>query len=192
MLLGHKEQLLPKTTPSRLREIGIFPNTYRQTQRDRQNEKMEEYVPNQRTWQIPRKKDLNEMEISNLRNKEFKIMIITMLTDLRRRMEEHRQIYRKYKKESNRNYTKLKNTLEGFNSRMDEIQAQISELKDKAMENTQTEQQTEKRTLKSEEGTSLVAQWLRICLPMQGTRVQALVQEDPTCHRATKPLRHNY
>ena len=107
-------------------------------------------------------------------------------------MEEHRQIYRKYKKESNRNYTKLKNTLEGFNSRMDEIQAQISELKDKAMENTQTEQQTEKRTLKSEEGTSLVAQWLRICLPMQGTRVQALVQEDPTCHRATKPLRHNY
>ena len=35
-------------------------------------------------------------------------------------------------------------------------------------------------------GTSLVAQWLRICLPMQGTRVPALVQEDPTCHGATK------
>ena len=31
-------------------------------------------------------------------------------------------------------------------------------------------------------GASLVAQWLRICLPMQGTRVQALVWEDPTCH----------
>ena len=41
-------------------------------------------------------------------------------------------------------------------------------------------------------GTSLVAQWLRIRLPMQGTRVQALVQEDPTCRRATKPVRHNY
>ena len=27
---------------------------------------------------------------------------------------------------------------------------------------------------------------------MQGTEVQALVQEDPTCHRATKPMRHNY
>ena len=40
--------------------------------------------------------------------------------------------------------------------------------------------------------TSLVAQWLRICLPMQGTRVQALVLEDPTCHGATKPVRHNY
>ena len=41
-------------------------------------------------------------------------------------------------------------------------------------------------------GTSLVAQWLRICLAMQGTRVRALVQEDPTCHRAAKPVRHDY
>ena len=41
-------------------------------------------------------------------------------------------------------------------------------------------------------GASLVAQWLRIRLPMQGTRVQALVQEDPTCRGATKPMRHNY
>ena len=41
-------------------------------------------------------------------------------------------------------------------------------------------------------GASLVAQWLRIRLPMQGTRVRALVREDPTCRRATKPVRHNY
>ena len=41
-------------------------------------------------------------------------------------------------------------------------------------------------------GASLVVQWLRIRLPMQGTRVRALVQEDPTCHRATKPVCHNY
>ena len=41
-------------------------------------------------------------------------------------------------------------------------------------------------------GTSLVAQWLRIRLPMQGTRVWALVREDPTCRGATKPVRHNY
>ena len=27
---------------------------------------------------------------------------------------------------------------------------------------------------------------------MQGTRVQAQVQEDPTCRRATKPVSHNY
>ena len=41
-------------------------------------------------------------------------------------------------------------------------------------------------------GTSLVAQWLRIRLPMQGTRARALVREHPTCRRATKPVRHNY
>ena len=29
--------------------------------------------------------------------------------------------------------------------------------------------------------------WLRIHLAMQGTPVRSLTQEDPTCHRATKP-----
>ena len=43
-----------------------------------------------------------------------------------------------------------------------------------------------------ETGTYPVAQWLSIYLPMQGTRVRALVREDPTCHGATKPVRHNY
>ena len=45
--------------------------------------------------------------------------------------------------------------------------------------------------MKMKLGTSLVVHWLRICLPMQGTRVPALVREGPTCHR-TKPVRHNY
>ena len=30
--------------------------------------------------------------------------------------------------------------------------------------------------------------WL---LPMQETRVRSLIWEDPTCHGATKPVRHN-
>ena len=41
-------------------------------------------------------------------------------------------------------------------------------------------------------GTSLEVQWLRIRLPMQGAWVQSLVREDPTCHRATKPVYHNF
>ena len=40
-------------------------------------------------------------------------------------------------------------------------------------------------------GASLVAQWLRICLLMQGTRVRALVWEDPTCRGAAGPVSHN-
>ena len=50
----------------------------------------------------------------------------------------------------------------------------------------------EKKLFNKRTGTSLVAQWLRICLPMQGTQVRALLQEDPTCHGATKPVCHNY
>lgn len=46
--------------------------------------------------------------------------------------------------------TELKNTLEGFNSRLDEVKEQISTLEDKAVELTQTKQQNEKRILKSE------------------------------------------
>ena len=46
--------------------------------------------------------------------------------------------------------------------------------------------------LKHDQGTSLVVQWLRICLPMQGTQVQSLVGEDSTWFRATKPVHHNY
>ena len=41
-------------------------------------------------------------------------------------------------------------------------------------------------------GNSLVVQQLRIRLPMQGTWVRALLREDPTCRRATKPVHHNY
>ena len=40
--------------------------------------------------------------------------------------------------------------------------------------------------------TSLVVQRLRIRLPVQGPWVQFLMQEDPTCLRAAKPLHHNY
>ena len=45
---------------------------------------------------------------------------------------------------------------------------------------------------KTKQGASLVAQWLRICLLLQGTRVRALVWEDPTCHGATGPVSHTY
>ena len=41
-------------------------------------------------------------------------------------------------------------------------------------------------------GASLVAQWLRICLPMQGTRVRALAREDTTCRGVNEPVCRNY
>ena len=51
---------------------------------------------------------------------------------------------------------------------------------------------SDKIVFKIKTRASLVVQWLRICLPMQGTQVRALVQEDPTCCRAAKPMCHNY
>ena len=39
---------------------------------------------------------------------------------------------------------------------------------------------------------SLVTKWLRVRLPMQGTRVRALGWEDPTCRGAAGPVSHSY
>ena len=44
---------------------------------------------------------------------------------------------------------------------------------------------------KRQRGASLVAQWLRVCLLVQGTRVRALAWEDPTCRGAAGPVSHN-
>ena len=40
--------------------------------------------------------------------------------------------------------------------------------------------------------TFLIVQWLRLSLPMQGTWVRPLVQEDSTCHGAAKPVLPDY
>ena len=40
--------------------------------------------------------------------------------------------------------------------------------------------------------TTLVVQWLRIRLPVQGAPAGSLAQEDPMCHGATKSLCHHY
>ena len=50
-----------------------------------------------------------------------------------------------------------------------------------------TKKLTEKLSLKNDDRASLVAQWLRICLLMQGTRARALVWEDPTCPEQLGP-----
>lgn len=40
--------------------------------------------------------------------------------------------------------------------------------------------------------TSLVVQWIRICLSIWRTQIQSPVQEDSTCHGGSKPVKHNY
>ena len=49
-----------------------------------------------------------------------------------------------------------------------------------------------KEKYKKDIGTSLVAQWIRIRLLMQGTQVQSLVWKDFTCRGTSKPMCPNY
>ena len=83
-------------------------------------------------------KELNEMEISNVPNIQFQGMIIKMLTKLGRRMDEHSENFNKEVEYTKRNQSELKNTigemkntLQGINSRLDDIE--ISDLEDRVV-----------------------------------------------------------
>ena len=97
-------------------------------------------------------KELNETEISNLPDKEFKVMIIKMLTELWRRVDEHSENFNKELENRKKNpselrntITEVKNTLEGINSRLDDTEGQISDLEYRVLEITQTEQKKRKK-----------------------------------------------
>ena len=55
-------------------------------QNSNQDEKAGSYVPDEGTRKIP-EKQLNEVEIGNLPEKEFRIMIVKMIQHLGKRME---------------------------------------------------------------------------------------------------------
>ena len=58
--------------------------------------------------------ELSEVEISNLPNKEFNIMIIKMLKELRRRMDEQSEkieVFNKVLENIKKNQTEMKNTI---------------------------------------------------------------------------------
>ena len=56
----------------------------------------------------------------------------------------------------------------------------------------QLSKKKKKKKSKYGQRTSLVVQWVLIRLPIQGTQVPSVVQEDSTCHGANRPMLHNY
>ena len=100
-------------------------------------------------------KQLNEVEIGNLPEKEFRIMIVKMIQDLRKRMEakieKMQEMFTKDLQELKNKQTEMNNTLEGINSRITEAEERINDLEDRMVEITATEQNIEKRMKRNED-----------------------------------------
>ena len=107
-------------------------------------------------------KQLNEVEIGNLPEKEFRIMIVKVIQDLGKRMEakieKMQEIFNKdleelknKQTEMTNTITEMKNILEGINSRITEAEERISDLEDRMLEFTAVEQNKEKRMKRNED-----------------------------------------
>ena len=107
-------------------------------------------------------KQLNEVEIGNLPEKEFIIMIVKMIQDLGIRMEakiekmqekinKDLQELKNKQTEMTNTITEMKTTLEGIDSRITEAEERISDLEDKVVQFTAAEQNKEKRMKRNED-----------------------------------------
>ena len=74
-------------------------------------------------------KELNKIEINSLPDKEYKLMVIRMLTELGRRINEHSENFNKELENIKKSQRELKNTimerknsLEGSNNRVDDTE----------------------------------------------------------------------
>ena len=85
------------------------------------------------------------MEIGNLPEKEFSIMIVKMIQYLRNRMEKMQEMFTEDPEELKNKPTEMNNSLEGINPRITEAEEQINELEDRMVDITATEQNIEKK-----------------------------------------------
>ena len=85
-------------------------------------------------------KQLNEVEIGNLAEKEFSIMIWKMIQDLRKRVEANiekmQEMFTKDLEKLKKKQAEMDNILKGINSRITETEEQINDLEDRMVEIT--------------------------------------------------------
>ena len=103
----------------------------------------------------PPEEQLSEVKLGNLPEKEFRITIVKMIQDLRKRMavqsEETQEMFNEEIEDLKNNQTLMntvtetKNALEGINSRINEAEEQKSELEDRLVEIATVEQIKKKR-----------------------------------------------
>ena len=106
-------------------------------------------------WNKTPEENPNETEISDLPDKKFKETFIRALIKLRKRMQglsenfnEDLENIRKNQSKLKNTITEIKNTPKGINSRVDDTEELISDLKDRIVKITQSEPQKEERVLK--------------------------------------------
>ena len=100
---------------------------------------------------------INEEETGKLPEKEFRVMIVKMIKNLKNKVEKMQESINKDLEElknkhtqTNNTLSEIKNILEGINSRIYEAE-QISELEDKMVEITSEEQNKVKRMDRTED-----------------------------------------
>ena len=100
----------------------------------------------------------HEEEIGSLPEKEFSIMIVKMIQNLRNIMEKMQETFNKDLEELKSKQTMMNSTinaikcsLEGINSRITEAEERVSDLEDKIVEITTAEQNKEKRMKRIED-----------------------------------------
>ena len=144
------------------------------SQKHRQNVKAEDFVPDEGTRETP-EKQLSEVEMCNIPENEFRTMIVKMIQDLGKRMEakiekmqemfnkdleelknKHLEELKNKQTEMNNTITEMKTALEGISSRKTEAEEWISDLEDRMVEFTATEQNKEKRIKRNEIGRAHV------------------------------------
>ena len=100
---------------------------------------------------------INEEETGKLPEKEFRVMIVKMIKNLKNKVEKMQESINKDLEElknkhtqTNNTLSEIKNILEGINSRISEAE-HISELEDKMVEITSEEQNKVKRMKRTED-----------------------------------------
>ena len=99
-------------------------------------------------------KQLSEVKIGNLPEKEFRIIIVKMIQDLGKRMEakieKMQEMFTKDPEELKNKQTGMNNAPERIN-RISEPEKQINDLEDRTLEITAIEQNVERRTKRNED-----------------------------------------
>ena len=75
-------------------------------------------------------KQLNEVEIGKLPEKQFRIMIVKMIQDLGKRLDKPQERFTKDLEELKNKQKEMNSTLDGINSRITKAKEQIKNLED--------------------------------------------------------------